>query len=115
MDIVIHKIRLLDVERAPAFEEWVMTEDYAACPDLPSVRQFSVQRVSLDPDAAFHYFELIAVTSMTDFERDMAVPAFGRLVDRFSAMAEIAEEAIGTRLGAGYRANSKNAADAMGS
>ncbi|MBY6243033.1 hypothetical protein [Methylosinus sp. Sm6] len=115
MEIIIHKIRLLDVGRAPAFEEWVTTEDYAACPDLPSVRQFSVQRVSLDPAAPFHYFEVIAVTSMADFERDMALPAFCRLVDRFSAMAELAEEVIGTRLGAGYGANSRNVADAMGS
>jgi hypothetical protein len=41
MEVIVHKIRLLDVERAAAFEDWVLGTDYAACPELPSVREFA--------------------------------------------------------------------------
>lgn len=104
MNIIVHKIRLLDATQAQAFEKWVLTTDYAACPQLPSVRQFSVQRVSEGHDAPFHYFEVIAVTSVADFERDMASMAFASLVASFSTMAEVVEEVAGEQLGDGYRA-----------
>jgi hypothetical protein len=104
MEVIVHKIRLLDVERAAAFEDWVLGTDYAACPELPSVREFSVQKVSDDPAAPFHYFETIAVTSGAEFERDMGALAFVSLVERFSTMAEVVEEIAGARLGDGYRA-----------
>jgi hypothetical protein len=104
MQIIVHKIRLLDVKHAAAFEDWVLNTDYATCPQLPSVRQFSVQRVSDSPTAAFHYFEVITITSPAEFERDMDTPAFVSLVERFTTMAEVIEETAGTRLGDGYRA-----------
>jgi hypothetical protein len=104
METVIHKIRLLDAGKAAAFEDWVLNTDYATCPRLPSVRAFSVSRVSTDPGAPYHYVEVIQISSHAAFEADMRTPAFAGLVERFTTMAEVVEEIAGTRLGDGYRA-----------
>ncbi len=103
MITIIHKIRLLEIAAAPAFETWVETTDYAACPDLPSVRMFDVHRVSLETIAPFHYIEVIRVDSREAFEEDMRSPVFAGLVADFSKMAEVVEEVEGEQLGAGYR------------
>ncbi len=100
MQLIVHKIRLLAQSYAERFENWVQTSDYAACPQLPSVISFSVQRA--DPGADFDYFEVITVTSLEAFEKDMRTDVFGSLVAAFSNMAEVQEEIIGTRLGEGY-------------
>lgn len=105
METIVHKIRLLDIAKAQDFETWVQTTDYAACPQLPSVRAFAVHRVSADPQAPFHYFEVIQVSDLAAFEKDMATPVFDSLVAAFTGMAEVVEEIGGTRLGAGYRAD----------
>ncbi|WP_027708640.1 RedY protein [Zooshikella ganghwensis] len=105
MDTIIHKIRLLDINKASDFERWVETTDYATCPDLPSVLQFDVHRVSQAPDASYHYVEIIKVTSHADFSNDMNTDVFAGLVSRFTSMAEVIEEVSGVQLGLGYRAN----------
>lgn len=105
METIVHKIRLRDVSMAPDFESWVQNTDYATCPQLPSVVAFAVHRVSTDPRAPFHYFEVIQVSSRDAFEKDMATSAFAGLVQAFTGMAEVVEEVAGTRLGAGYRAD----------
>ncbi|MBU2711771.1 RedY protein [Zooshikella harenae] len=104
MDTIIHKIRLLDINKATDFEHWVETTDYATCPDLPSVLQFDVHRVSQAPDASYHYVEIIKVTNHTDFNNDMSTDVFAGLVSRFTSMAEVVEEVSGIQLGLGYRA-----------
>jgi hypothetical protein len=104
MVTIIHKIRLFDVADAVAFESWVQTIDYAACPELPSVRMFDVHRVSSVADAPFHYVEVIRVDSREAFEQDMRIPVFAGLVAAFSKMAEVVEEVQGEQLGSGYRA-----------
>lgn len=104
MQSIVHKIRLLDIGHAQAFENWVLDTDYATCPELPSVRSFDVCRVSSAHDAPFHYIEVIKVSSNEAFKRDMDSASFARLVECFSTMAEVVEEVAGTQLGAGYRA-----------
>jgi hypothetical protein len=100
MDVIVHRIALRAGVTTEEFEAWVRTVDYASCPQLHSVLQFSVQRV----DAAGIYFELIAVRSRAEFERDMSTPAFGRLVDGFSALATVVGEIAGSRIEPGYLA-----------
>jgi len=100
MDIIVHRIRLHHGVDPARFEAWVREVDYATCPELPSVTAFSVQRA--DAEAPFLFFEIIQVTSREDFERDMASPAFGRLVADFEEMASVVEEFTGTRLEPGY-------------
>jgi hypothetical protein len=102
MITIVHKIRLkpgIDHER---FERWVREVDYAACPDLPSALGFAVHRASVEPIAEFHYFEVIQISSLEAFERDMATPLFQSLVTAFDQMAEVVEEISGTRLEPGY-------------
>ncbi|MFD3312456.1 RedY protein [Streptomyces sp. NPDC058694] len=116
MTIIIHRIRLHDGVTPVRFETWVRDVDYATCPELPSVVSFSVQRVA-EPAApkhtgaeeaageeTFHYVEMIEVTSLEDFERDMLNPPFRKLVSDFDQMAKVVDETVGERIGDGYRA-----------
>lgn len=102
MQTIVHRIRLLPGVAPARFEGWVRESDYATCPQLASLYSFSVSRVSSDPDAAFHYIEVIQVDSMSAFEVDMATPAFGALVAAFSQMAEVVDEVSGTRIDPGH-------------
>jgi hypothetical protein len=101
MKLIVHKIRLRTGADPKTFEDWVLNADYAACPRLPSVAAFSVQRA--DPGSGFDYFEVISVRSQADFEADMRGADFAGLVASFSEMAEVIEEIGGARLGDGYR------------
>ncbi|QLE74725.1 RedY protein [Streptomyces rectiverticillatus] len=104
MDMIVHRIRLRPNVTPARFETWVKETDYATCPELPSVLSFSVQRVSADPAAPVHFFEVIGVSSRADFERDTTSDAFGRLVADFEGMAEVVDEISGARVEPGYRA-----------
>lgn len=110
MTTIVHRIQLLDGVDPERFERWVRDVDYAACPELPSVLAFAVQRVvgrPVEPSAGGKgtaYFEIIEVTSREEFERDMESACFQRLVAAFDQMAKVVDEAIGERVGAGYRA-----------
>ena len=103
MTTIVHRIRLRPGASAEQFERWVRESDYATCPALPSLCAFAVHRVSTAPDAPFHYFEIISVTSPEDFAQDMTLPAFGRLVEAFERMAEVVDEISGTRIEPGFR------------
>ncbi|MGW2596945.1 RedY protein [Streptomyces klenkii] len=104
MDLIVHRIRLRPGITPGRFEKWVRETDYATCPELPSVLSFSVQRVSGDPSAPVHFFEVIGVRSRAEFERDTAGSAFARLVADFGEMAEVVDELAGVRVEPGYRA-----------
>ncbi|WP_449475841.1 RedY protein [Streptomyces abikoensis] len=104
MDLIVHRIRLRPGITPVRFETWVRETDYATCPELPSVLSFSVQRVSGDPAAPVHFFEVIGVRSRAEFARDTTGPAFARLVAEFEEMAEVVDEVAGTRVEPGYRA-----------
>ncbi|MEU2281091.1 RedY protein [Streptomyces sp. NPDC013178] len=104
MPLIIHRIRLRAQTDPARFEDWVRHVDYAACPELPSVLSFSVQRVSADPQAPFHYVEVVEVRSRVDFERDMGSEVFRGLAADFGTMAEVVDEVVGDRVGSGYRA-----------
>ncbi|HKE13327.1 MAG TPA: hypothetical protein VKB80_00560 [Kofleriaceae bacterium] len=102
MVTLVDKIRLkpgIDPER---FERWVRESDYAACPALPSLLSFGVARVTAEPGAPFHYFEVIQVTSAEAFARDMASETFRALVAAFGEMADVVETFQGLRLEPGY-------------
>lgn len=104
MKVVIHRIRLHADTDPARFEKWVREVDYATCPELPSVVAFSVHRVSAEPDAEFHYTEIISVTGTEEFERDMQTAAFHGLEAEFDTMATVVDEISGTRIGSGYSA-----------
>lgn len=104
MKVIIHRIRLHPDTDPARFEKWVREVDYATCPELPSVRAFSVHRISAEPDAEFHYVEIITVTGTEEFERDMRTPAFHGLETEFDTMAAVVDEIAGTRIGPGYAA-----------
>lgn len=105
MKVIIHRIRLHPGTDPGRFEKWVREVDYATCPELPSVRAFGVHRISEDPDAEFHYVEVISVTGEEEFERDMQTPAFHGLESEFDTMATVVDEILGTRVGPGYAAD----------
>ncbi|MGW7270152.1 RedY protein [Streptomyces sp. NPDC054864] len=103
MEYIVHRIKLRPGVDPQHFEDWVRETDYATCPALPSVVTFSVQRASRDPEAPFHYFEIVGVTGRDAFERDMKLDAFHGLEEAFGAMAVVVDETVGERIGAGYR------------
>ena len=103
MRIIVHKIKLKAGVSAAQFEDWVKSTDYRACPDLPSVLSFSVQRASDAANAPFHFFEVIQVSSVEAFERDMKTSLFESLVAGFSKMADVVEELSGERVDPGFR------------
>lgn len=100
MEVIVHLIRLHPGIEPERFESWVCEVDYATCPELPSVCSFSVQRCA-GADLS-QYFEVIAVRSLAEFERDMATAAFAELERAFDTMASVVGTLSGTRLGAGY-------------
>ncbi|MFW6695384.1 RedY protein [Streptomyces sp. MAR4 CNX-425] len=104
MDLIVHRIRLHAGVPSARFENWVRDTDYRTCPALPSVVAFTVQRVSADPDAPVHYFEVITVTGRAAFEADMATDAFRRLAADFGTMASVVDELGGERIEPGYAA-----------
>ena len=103
MKVIVHRIRLNSGTSPETFEKWVKEKDYVTCPDLPSLKQFGVHRVSSDPKAAFHYFEIIQVTSMEAFEKDMQTPQFHKLVEAFEKMASVVDEISGDLVEPGFR------------
>ncbi|MFK4102172.1 RedY protein [Streptomyces sp. NPDC019531] len=114
MTIIVHRIRLHDGVEPSRFEKWVRDVDYAACRELPSVLAFGVQRVvdtPAEPSAGTgasdtngpDYFEIIEVTSLGEFERDMESSRFQQLVVEFDQMAKVVDEVTGERIGEGYR------------
>lgn len=102
MNVIVHKIRLKPGVDPEHFEQWVTSTDYRACPDLPSVLRFGVHRVSADPAAPFHFFEIIHITSHEAFEADMKTPVFAGLVEGFSKMADVVEEISGGLIEPGF-------------
>lgn len=102
MKTIIHKIKLKDVADVAKFKDWVENKDYVACQQLPSVKRFSVHHVSSDPNAQYHFFEVIRITDMAAFETDMATDVFASLVSAFDQMAEVVEEMTGEKIGNGY-------------
>lgn len=103
MTTIIHTIRLKPGVAHERFEQWVRETDYQSCPRLPSVAQFSVHCVSTDPEAPFHYFEVIHVDNLDAFEQDMRTDTFRALVDGFSQMADVVTEITGRDIPPGWR------------
>ncbi len=103
MKTIVHRIRLKPGVTPERFEGWVVGSDYAAAPLLPSVAAFSVHRASAAPEAPFHYFEIIQVERLEDFERDTRTPTFAKLVEAFESMAEVVDEIAGERVDPGYQ------------
>lgn len=102
--VIVHRIRLHEGVTPERFESWVRDVDYAACPRLPGVVGFAVQRVpDAETAASVEYFEVIEVTSREAFERDMQSETFRRLVDDFEKLAVVVSELTGDRVGPGYR------------
>lgn len=117
MTIIVHRIRLHDGVEPERFENWVRDVDYVTCPELPSLLAFGVQRVvgalaerssagagPVGIHGPRHYFEIIEVTSLQEFERDMESSQFQRLLAEFEQMAKVVDEVTGERIGDGYQA-----------
>lgn len=105
MVTIVHKIRLKEGTSHEEFESWVTGSDYAACPQLSSLTAFGVQRVADPHEIGADYFEVIQITSLEAFEKDMQTPIFQSLVERFSKMADVVEEIKGELIQPGYRAS----------
>ncbi|ASA54444.1 RedY [Vibrio gazogenes] len=103
MKTIVHKIRLKDIALYHEFRDWVIHTDYQACHQLDSVLAFDVIDVSQSADAQFHLIEIIRVSGLEAFDRDMQTPVFQSLVARFEQMAEVIEEISGERIGNGYQ------------
>jgi REDY-like protein HapK len=101
MHTLIHRIRLRDGVDPARFEAWVREVDYRSCPQLPSVRAFSIHRVAAQEG---EYFEVIDIESHEAFERDMRSAAFRRLEAGFGELAAVVDDLAGERLEPGYRA-----------
>jgi hypothetical protein len=101
VNVVIHRIRLHGGTPPELFERWVREVDYAACPLLPSVESFTVQRI---PDRPGEYFEVIEVRSEAEFAADMGSPVFHSLEDAFGRLATVVDALTGERIEPGYRA-----------
>lgn len=99
---IVDKIRLKPGVTPERFERWVRDSDYASCPALPSLISFVVARVTDEPGAPVHYFEIVQVTSAEAFEADTASDVFRALVAAFTEMAEVVETFQGHRLEPGY-------------
>ena len=106
METIVHRIRLRSGVAPERFEAWVTGVDYATCPELPSVLQFSVQRVSVAEAATFHYLEVIVVCGREEFARDMRGLTFLKLSAEFAEMAEVITEDVGTYIEPGYQVSS---------
>ncbi|HXR72250.1 hypothetical protein [Actinocrinis sp.] len=104
MNVIIHRIQLRPGVDPAGFETWVRECDYVACRELSSIVSFNVQRVTTDPTAPVHYFEIIAVRDREQFARDMKSALFATLVDAFEQMAIVVDELSGERIEPGYRA-----------
>ncbi len=98
MHTIVHRIRLKPDASPEDFERWVREVDYATCPKLPGLVSFAVHRIP----GGREYFEVIAVDSPGAFEKDMTLPHFRALVERFETMAEVVEETSGERVEPGY-------------
>ncbi|WP_107657370.1 RedY protein [Nocardia suismassiliense] len=104
MHVIVHLIQLHPDTDPAAFESWVRTVDYVTCPELPSVRAFSVQRAVHTEGEPWQYFEIIHVSGHSEFEADMRTPTFASLVSAFDTMASVVQEFAGVRLDPGYLA-----------
>ncbi|QMV14434.1 RedY [Vibrio spartinae] len=103
MKTIVHKIRLKDIALYHEFRDWVVHTDYLACQQLDSVLAFEVIDVTQSADAQFHLIEIIRVSDLEAFDRDMQTPVFQSLVARFEQMADVIEEISGERIGNGYQ------------
>lgn len=104
MTVIIDKIVLKDASYRDDFIDWVKNVDYVACNDLPSVNRFMVHEVSSD-DCDF--LEIVHVSSMSEFERDMQTPVFQSLVERFSQMADVSGQSVCEAIEPGYQADAQ--------
>ncbi|WP_432106768.1 RedY protein [Streptomyces sp. AA1529] len=104
MDVIVHRIRLREGVDPATFERWVRETDYAACPRLPSVIAFGVQRVPAGDTASCGYFEVISVRSREAFRKDMEGEVFRELAAEFDGLAQVVDELAGERVGPGYAA-----------
>ncbi|QDQ25954.1 RedY protein [Chitinimonas arctica] len=98
---IIDKIKLKDASHEDDFVKWVKEVDYLACRELPSVETFCVHKVMREGDCDF--IEIITVTSLADFEKDMRSAPFAALVERFTQMADVSEQLICDPIPPGYR------------
>lgn len=102
MNAIVHRIRLKEGSSPAEFERWVKEVDYRTAPSLASLVSFAVHRVATRSGARPEYFEVIGVSSLAAFEADMKTPVFQSLVDRFTTMAEVADEIQGERIEPGF-------------
>ena len=103
MITIVHKIQLKENTTREEFEKWVTQIDYVTAPSLKSLISFGVRRANGENSTPpYHYFEIINVTSLEEFEADMKTPQFQSLVDAFTKMAEVVEEIEGEFIPSGY-------------
>ena len=102
MDVFINKIKLKPGFSHQRYETWVRERDYATSPQFEGLARFFVSRARTDPEAPFHYFEVIVMDSKEALEAAMQTEAFKGLLADFGEMGEIVESFAGAQLDPGF-------------
>jgi len=104
MTVLIDRIRLKSADQREPFIRWVREVDYAACQDLPSVQRFRV--FECPGGDGLDFFEIVEVSSLSDFEADTRSALFHGLHARFVEMAELGDQFAGQLLEPGFERRS---------
>jgi uncharacterized protein (TIGR02118 family) len=81
-----------------AYEEWVRQTDYPLARGFPSIERYEVTRLdaTLDGDpTAYHYLEVLEITSIDDYRQTLATPEFRQLVGEWSRFVASSESMHG--------------------
>jgi hypothetical protein len=72
------------------YEQWARVRDSPVVRGLPAVQRFDVHRISgtLDGPAPYDYVEVVDVTDMDQFSRDIQDPEMQAVVTEFGAFAD---------------------------
>jgi hypothetical protein len=75
--------RLQPGVHAGEYEQWVRQVDYVAAREIPSIlsyRVFHVQGPCLGDAAPYHYVEVVEITNVEDYRRDIAQHPAAKLI-----------------------------------
>jgi len=89
--VLIVLFNLRDANVRADYEHWARTRDMPTAGALPSVDEFEVLKVRglLGPGVApYEYIEILRVNDMSQFAKDVAVPAMQTIAQEFQAFAD---------------------------
>lgn len=90
--------RLRDGIDPAAYEQWVRQTDYPIARRFPSVERYEVTRLDATLDGgppAYHYLEVLEITSIDEYRQTLATPEFRQLLDEWSQFVASSESIHG--------------------